>query len=167
VPAEDTAVLNRYLTAREYILSGGMCNEQGNEQQSFFEFQKALQINPRDEDAQYLLGISRLHERRVMERLATRPDDINAGQELAYIYCQNRRFDDAAALLEKLNAITGPDPAVYYTLARVYEEKGDKRKAIACYEKLLLIDPGNPEVEQRIRFLTSGPPGVRSTDTHR
>jgi tetratricopeptide (TPR) repeat protein len=79
----------------------------------------------------------------------------------------NRRFDDAAALLEKLSAIIRPEPAVYFTLARVYEEKGDKRKAIACYEKLQLFDPGNPEVDQRIRFLKTGPSGVPSKDAHR
>lgn len=152
VPSNDTATLARYLLSREHLLLGGILNEQGKEEQSFKEFQHALRINPGNEDAQYLLGVSRLHELRVKERLARMPVDLSACQELAYIYCQNQRYDDAAAFLEKI-ILQRPEPVFYFTLGRVYEEKGDRRTAIAWYEKLLRCAPGDPEAVQRIQTL--------------
>jgi predicted membrane-bound spermidine synthase len=148
----DRAILDRYGAARNHIINGGMLNEQRRERESLQEYQVALGINPRDEDAQYCLGISRYHEQKVMERLAASPEDPDAIQELAYIYCQNRRFDEAAAFLEKILA-RQQQPTALFVLGRVYEEKGDTARAIDCYEKLQAYDPGNSELRERIDFL--------------
>jgi tetratricopeptide (TPR) repeat protein len=152
VPAADSAGILRAAAARIHILRGGILNEQGQERQSFEEFQAALSIDPDNADAKYLLGISPLHERMARQRLAKNASDPTTYQELAYILCQNRRFGEAATLLEQAVA-SKPDPNLVFILARTYEEKGAIPEAIATYEKLLSLDPGNEMISRYIQEL--------------
>ncbi len=61
---------------------------------------------------------------------------------------------DLAGYLFKLNVINYPkNPNVYDSLGDFYEANGDKKNAIANYEKVLVLDKNFPETKGKLEKL--------------
>lgn len=61
---------------------------------------------------------------------------------------------DLAGFLFKLNMTNYPEsPNVYDSLGDFYEANGDKKNAIASYEKVLVLDKNFPETKGKLEKL--------------
>jgi tetratricopeptide (TPR) repeat protein len=71
---------------------------------------------------------------------------------LAYAFLNLGRWDEAIAEYERLLRVNPRYPLAQYHLARAYEGKGDRERALASYRNFLQIwkdaDPGLPEVTE-------------------
>jgi tetratricopeptide (TPR) repeat protein len=64
---------------------------------------------------------------------------------------------DAAIVLLKLNAEFYPESvSIAATLGQLYEKLGQKDNAIAAYQRVLRLNPGNQSALARLRVLTGG-----------
>lgn|GEM_PF-3381817 len=86
-------------------------------------------------------------------------------EPLAHTYYLSRDFDKAQQEYERITRLTygryrygGIYAKSYYTLGKIYEQQGDKAKAVNHYEKFLSLwknaDPGISEVEDAQKRLT-------------
>ncbi len=82
---------------------------------------------------------------------------------LGALYEKNNELDNAIASFEQLNTYKGFEDSSYEALGRIYEQKGDKVKAVDMYKKALgdgsetnPLQPGNSEqetIQARINYL--------------
>ncbi len=111
----------------------------------------------RDRDGRPVKG-ARVKDRRTADRaLATAQREIDEGR-VGLAREKNISFDEWATEYEKILTFNPKepdrrltDPLCYYRLAKLYEQKGNKAKARARYERFLELwkdaDPGTPEVD--------------------
>ncbi len=79
--------------------------------------------------------------------------------DLGRMLLREHRPQDAVVMLE-LNARQYPDDAAtYFELGMAQETLGRKEAAIAAYEKMLQLQPGNERVRERLERLRSGGAG--------
>jgi serine/threonine-protein kinase len=118
------------------------------------EFQKALDINPRDPAA--LLGIAGVYERlgrtadaegAYKRAIALRPDYWDSYNSLGGFYDQQGRFADAVVQYKKVIELTPDNAAAYSNLGAEYEAMGDaasNRLAEEAFKKSIQISPTYP-----------------------
>lgn len=69
--------------------------------------------------------------------LAYAPDSPRILRNLARIYQEQARYQEAAALYRRALAVTSQEPELYIDIGGVYEKMGDKEKASQEYQKAL------------------------------
>jgi Flp pilus assembly protein TadD len=97
--------------------------EAGDYPQAVALWQKLLELNPRDADAYYNLGIT---------------------------YGLSGRLPEAIATFTHYLTLQPKDPEAYSNLGAAYFRQGDWAKAVAHYEKALALDPTLPNIADNL-----------------
>lgn len=122
----------------------------GKVQQAFVEFQKAIELNPRNKDAHWGLGyIYDFHGKYQMAlesyktALAIDPNFSEAHNNLGVVYGRLKRWDDA--IIEYKQAIKNPLYSTpqwpYRNMGFALYNKGDILQAVDAYKEALIIQP--------------------------
>jgi hypothetical protein len=77
--------------------------------------------------------------------------NLPAVVQLAGIYLQRGRYDEAQDLLFRASEIDPSNPDVYWFLALIYEALGERNLAKDNLEKVLSLDPNHPEARAKIQ----------------
>jgi serine/threonine-protein kinase len=147
---EKAAKLDERLPAVHVNL--GLLNAtEGKNDIALQEYQKALDMNPRDADA--IMSVAGIYERlnRIPEAeanykraIALRPDYWNGYVALALFYGRQKRVDDAIAQLKRVIEITPDNATAYSNLGAEYMALPDNQgypAAEAAFKKSLQIVP--------------------------
>ena len=89
----------------------------------------------------------------LLEPVAERHRDYWVYRTLAVAIGFQGQSAKVVRLLDETIAMAPRDPEAYYFAGRIYERWGWTDKAIAMYERLLVVDPGMPEAKQRVENL--------------
>ena len=65
------------------------------------------------------------------------------------------KFSEAVDLYNQVIAEEGVSSDVYYNLGNAYYKSGYNGKAILCYERALLLNPGNSDAKNNLDFVNS------------
>jgi len=132
----------------------------GNNQEAKKEFEKAQESKPDYVDA--LIQISLLYEKEEkvndaienLEELATSyPLNIDVLFQLGRLYYNNNQVEEAISKLEKAVRLVPNHSNTLYSLAIAYNANGEKSKAISTFERVLELNPGNLEIEEKLKEL--------------
>jgi tetratricopeptide (TPR) repeat protein len=111
-------------------------------------YEAALKLAPRETDiAQDLarlaerLGETAIAEKLLVKYLADHPGHVEATNNLACAYRNQRRYDEAIALLRALLQIEADKPVLWNTLGTVLSDQGESRQALTFFEEALRLDP--------------------------
>ncbi|HEY9647001.1 MAG TPA: tetratricopeptide repeat protein [Chroococcidiopsis sp.] len=80
-------------------------------------------------------------ERLLGQMLAFDPTLSRACSQLAQLYIEQERWQEAIACYQHLAELTPDDPAVFNNLGVLFDYQSDFDQAIACYQRVLVIDP--------------------------
>lgn len=123
-----------------------------NRDDSFVQVQQYITQNPTDPRAKLLLA-ERLIERdksaaitQYEESLKTLPDNFLILNNLAYLYFEEGRFDDALPLAQRATELRPSSADAADTLAQIYVAQGELKKARELYDIVLLDEVGNDEI---------------------
>ena len=110
--------------------------------------EKALELNPRDEEAYLELGDVYQRQGRFAQAEASlkKLQKLNPRNEWTYlqlgnVYQQQGRFAQAEASLKKLQELNPRNEGVYVALGKVYQYQGRLEQAEASLKKALELDP--------------------------
>jgi predicted O-linked N-acetylglucosamine transferase (SPINDLY family) len=113
-------------------------------------YREILARSPRDFDANHLLGVVALQQRRfesaqssINLALTIRPGDAPAMGNLGVSYLQDGKPDEARHWFEKALEITPNSPPALANLASVLHDLGQYREAIPLARKARKLDPGS------------------------
>ena len=82
-----------------------------------------------------------------------KPISHRAHMFLGIIYLKQDLIDKSLGHYEKATAIEPKNPAPYLDLGKIYQRKGDKEKALECYEKYLYL--GGRDVDEAQNLIES------------
>jgi len=137
-----------------YVTLGRIHDSGGKYDLALQEFQRALQLDPRNADA--LIGIAHSYESagRISDAeaaykkaVALRPDYWDGYNNLGVFYDGQNRFDEAIAQLQHAAELTPDNARVYLNLAAVYIDSGDFKRfpeAEQALKKSLELSPTYP-----------------------
>ncbi len=114
-------------------------------------YQKAGELDPQNPLIPFFLG--RLHKRLAEKDIA---DSASQQEESAKKQLEEKANQNFALALENLDKSVKLKlnfSSAYYFLAQTYEEKGEKEKALANYQIVLQLEPGNEEVTKKVEEL--------------
>jgi len=148
---------------------GVLYDKLGKKPDSINRMKRVIQLNPRDAQALNYLGYTyaemgvNLNEALgyIKRALEVRPDDGFFIDSLGWTYYQMKRYDEAIKELERAAQLVGDDPTVLEHLGDAYLAKKEVKKALKSYKKALQLDPGNKELDEKIKRLIKGEPGER------
>lgn len=92
----------------------------------------------------YLLerrGEAEKAEAAAREGLAVKPDHVELRTLLATIYEEQKRYADAARVLEEALSKGGEDERILYALGVVYEKAGDRERGLATMQRIIAKNP--------------------------
>lgn len=121
--------------APAYITLGGIHNATGKNDLALEEFQRALQLDPRNADA--IKGLAHSYESagRIADAeaaykkaIALRPDYWDGYNSLGLFYDRQSKFDDGAAQLQRAVELTPDNATAYSNLAAIYLDSGDSKR---------------------------------------
>lgn len=145
--------------AQEQVLKGNQEAQAGNHEAAQQAYEEALKVDPNSFEAYHAMGKSLAAQGKVQEAeaafrkaLELKPDYLSPRLALADLLAKQGKTAEAVALLEEV-AGSRPSPSVLLPLARYYEQLGQKEKAIATYEKVLEVSPGNAAAQSRLQAL--------------
>lgn len=113
--------ITSYCPARQsylYYLKGVLLEREGKISEALEMYKKSLQFDP---ESRYLQ------------------------QELGRLYFRLGEIDSALETLEKLVKENEKDTKTLLILAQVYLVRGEEKKAVSCYTKILALEPENPD----------------------
>lgn len=86
------------------------------------------------------------------------PKDTTAMLYTGIVAQLNQKNDEALKYFERFLAAGGKDAAIYYTVADIYQKKGDMSKAMAILDKAIELNPDNKDLkaEKTNMLLRSG-----------
>ncbi len=123
-------------------------------------FSELLEQDPTDADALNNLGVIRhaqgndkAAEDLFLRALMAKNDHLDTLVNLADLYQNAKRWEDAAIQLEKCIAINSQEPNLYNQLGMVYFEMGDSLKARKVLAKSLKLNPDQEIVRQSLSAL--------------
>jgi tetratricopeptide (TPR) repeat protein len=125
---------------------------EGADELAISYYQKAGEFDPQNPLVPFFLG--RLHKRLAEKNIA---DSANQQEESAKKQLEEKANQNFVLTLEDLNKSVSLKPnfsSAYYFLAQTYEEKGEKEKALANYQIVLQLEPGNEEIKKKVEELT-------------
>jgi len=118
-----------------YVTLGGIHNATGKNDLALEEFQRALQLDPRNSDA--IKGMAHSYESAgrpadaeaaYKKAIALRSDYWDGYNSLGLFYDRQSKFDDAAAQLQRAIELTPDNATAYSNLAAIYLDTGDSKK---------------------------------------
>jgi serine/threonine protein kinase/tetratricopeptide (TPR) repeat protein len=118
-----------------YVTLGGIHNATGKNDLALEEFQRALQLDPRNADA--IKGLAHSYESAgraadaetaYKKAIALRPDYWDGYNSLGLFYDRQSKFDNAAAQLQRAIELTPDNATAYSNLAAIYLDTGDSKK---------------------------------------
>jgi len=77
--------------------------------------------------------------------LEKNPEDINARYLLGLSYSRKKMYPEAIDVLTQITQSSPKFPPAYFELAICYQQQNDLDKAIELYQKTLDLDPNNPD----------------------
>lgn len=129
----------------------------GNYSLAVSEFQSYIQEAPGQWQGHYLLGQALLKLKRNQEALTSlrkayelNPSDISVQLNLANAYLVNRRYRDAAALLQRINEGSLPSqvrPVYDQMLAKALQESGQEGAAIEPLRRAAAANPSDADAQ--------------------
>jgi serine/threonine-protein kinase len=137
-----------------YVTLGEIHNTTGKNDLSLEEFQRALQLDPRNADA--LKGLAHSYENAgrlpdaeasYKKAIALRPDYWDGYNSLGLFYDAHGNFDEAVTQLQRAIALTPDNGQVYSNLGAAYLDSGDPKKiplAEAALTKSIALGPSYP-----------------------
>lgn len=137
-----------------YVTLGRIHDETGKHDLAVQEFQRTLELNPRDADA--LSGMAHAYENagRIADAeaaykkaTALRPDYWDGYNSLGLFYDRQRRFDEAIAQIRHAVDLTPDNSQAYFNLGAVYLDTADPKKipdAENALRKSLALSPSYP-----------------------
>ncbi len=138
--------------------------KQGLSQPAVRELKEALELSSDDPRTLLGLGIA-VHrigwrneaEKRYKSALAKRPDYPQALNNLALLYIEEGRYEEAKPLLEKAQAVTrGGDATVLATFGLFYELQGQPTEALPYYREAFRLRPDRRLLREKIERLSLG-----------
>jgi len=160
VSAEELAKRTR---ESEGYYKQGLSNMDSNQQQAVVSFQKALQSNPDNFDAQYALGSIRFQrkefdeaERAFQRCIELMPEDGEALNFYGRTLIELKRAPEAVVVLRKATTLpfyATPDIA-HSNLGYALQVLGDHTGALRAYQDAIKIDP--PTVPRALLYLEVG-----------
>ena len=147
--SKATALNNSLPTA--YVTLGGIHNATGKNDLALEEFQRALQLDPRNADA--LNGLAHSYESAgrnadaeaaYKKAIALRPDYWSGYNSLANFYGRQGKYDDAIAQLQHVIELTPDNATAYSNLGATYVNTGDPKqfpKAEEVLKKSIELSP--------------------------
>ena len=118
--------------------------------------QKALQLDQYHAKAWGCLGVAAFKEGEFVdaETYFRKSIALSSGEgshvELASLYCQMGRFDDATRELNTALSLNKRDARAYIELANVAVSKGDAKEAIRYCRQAVFVEPKNPEAHRAL-----------------
>jgi tetratricopeptide (TPR) repeat protein len=138
--------------ARNLLLYLGALEGSGNAERGFELVRSHVENNPNDQRANLL------YAERLITRDKTRaisayessidaiPDNFLALNNLAYLYFEQGRLDEALPLAERAVSLQSKNPAAADTLAQIYIAKGELKRARTLYDRVVDDKTENDEV---------------------
>lgn len=136
--------------------------KKGLTQPAVRELKAALELDSDDPRTLLDLGIA-VHrigwrneaEKRYKSALAKRPEYPQALNNLALLFIEEGRYEEARPLLEKAQAVTrGGDATVLATFGLFYELQGRPREALPYYREALRLRPDRKLLREKIERLS-------------
>ncbi|MFC0634215.1 tetratricopeptide repeat protein [Brevundimonas balnearis] len=111
-------------------------------------YEAALKLAPQDTDIAHDLArlAERMGEAEIAEKLLTRylaahPGHVEATNNLACVYRDQRRYGEAVDLLKALLGIEQTSAVLWNTLGTVLSDQGEARQAMVFFEEALRLEP--------------------------
>ncbi len=164
------------VTANNYVIHNNLgvtLARQGNDQEAFEHYTKALEINPRYSDAHY--NLAALLARRGMDQEATahfietlriEPERVGAHNDLGVILAKQGKFQEAIAHLAKC-VIIDPDYAeAYFNIGFILVQQGRSKEAIPYFNEALRIKPKDDKIHNNLAAALAAAGRTEEAITH-
>lgn len=154
----DDATLGMYQTIAKMVNDAEVHHELGDQyrlrqryDEAVFEYQHALQLDPKHKDTLFNIGACLEYQGQLAEALDSyrkagvqNPADMDVIYRLARVNLKTGNLDQAMAFIEQ--AIKKqPDEAALALKAQILQELGHKDEAAAVYFELLKLNPDNAD----------------------
>lgn len=133
------------------IVHGTKFLETGEYASAKTAFESALKSKPDAPDAHYYLGVvaekqkdKATAEKEYKEALAARPDFLNPQENLAALYIDAQKYDEALAITKAALAKHPQEPALHLNQAVALAGKGDAAGADAEFRQAIPLSQGDP-----------------------
>ena len=120
---------------------------------AFSSFQKTEELAPQNPEIPFILArLYKSEAEKIQSQIASSEED----EETIKILEENRDkiFDMAIEKLERSAQLKIDFSPAYYLAAQIYELKGEKEMALENYQIVLLLEPDNQEIKNKIEELT-------------
>ncbi|MDO8592310.1 MAG: tetratricopeptide repeat protein [bacterium] len=122
-------------------------------------FIKSLELKPDYLDGKFGLAKNYLQEKKdglgfkLLSELSGQVTDAEVYYELGRYYYNHGEIDKAIGRFNLVLSLAPSHANSLYSLGIAYEAKGQNKQAVKYYEKVLELNPGNSEVEKKIKEL--------------
>ena len=120
---------------------------------AFSSFQKTEELAPQNPEIPFMLArLYKLEAEKIQSQIASLEED----EETINMLKENRDkiFDMALEKLERSAQLKIDFSLAYYLAAQIYELKGEQELALENYKIILLLEPDNQEIKNKIEELT-------------
>jgi tetratricopeptide (TPR) repeat protein len=131
--------------------------QNGKISESLIAIQKSIQLEPRDSNAHYNLGVILLELRRLDEAevsfrqtIELKPDYTEAHNNLSFILQKLKRLDEAENSYRKLIELKPDYAEAHNNLGVTLKELGKFEESEACYKKAIIIKPDYAEAHRNL-----------------
>lgn len=126
-----------------------ICREKGGHlSHALTAYEAALALNPENPDIAHdlgrlaqRLGHLEIAEKLLLKFLTANPGHVEGVNNLACVYRDQKRYDDAINLLRDLIQIEPTEPTLWNTLGTVLSDQGQMSQSMTFFDEALRIDP--------------------------
>ena len=155
------------VTVNNYVIHNNLgvtLARQGNEQEAFEQYIKALEINPRYSDAHYNLGALLVRRGKdqeatahFIEALRIKPDKVEAHNDLGVVLAKRGEAQKAVVHFSEAIRINSNYAEAYYNMGIVLTQQGKYKEAIPFFnEALRRINPKNAGIHNNLAVALAG-----------
>ena len=123
---------------------------------------KALELNPKNGDALYYLGLALFGRQQTDEALRylsdavkIKPTDSEIQTQLGVVLLAKGRWDEAVSHLQQALLIAPDNANAYFNLGIALSHKGDKQEAMKCWQKTVQLKPNDHEAHLNLAMALS------------
>jgi tetratricopeptide (TPR) repeat protein len=137
-------------TPDDILFAGELAESSGDNAAAEAAYRRLLAADPQNQDATAALTHLLQHQKPadaealLTAALAKDPGNPTLNAQLANLYEQQNKPEEALPIAEKLHADHPEDPAITRLLARVYSSNQDYDKALPLYASLTAASPNDP-----------------------